>query len=67
MTPNIPDTDEKNEKCKQTIRVKVEEYMARAEKLKEFLDKQSKQPVAQGGPSKYVILACEFYLYVSNS
>jgi len=43
---------EKNEKCKQTIRLKVEEYMARAEKLKEFLDKQGKQPVAQGGPSK---------------
>lgn len=41
---------EKNEKCKQTIRQKVVEYMNRAEKLKEFLDKgQSKQPVAQGG------------------
>jgi len=44
---------EKNEKCKQTIRVKVEEYMSRAEKLKEFIDKGAKQPVANGaGPSK---------------
>lgn len=43
---------EKNEKCKQTIRQKVVEYMNRAEKLKEFLEKQ-KTPVAQtggGGP-----------------
>jgi len=40
---------EKNERAKQTIRGKVEEYMNRAEKLKEFLDKQGKQPVAQGG------------------
>jgi len=40
---------EKNEKCKQTIRAKVEEYISRAEKLKEFLDKNAKQPVASGG------------------
>lgn len=40
---------EKNDKCKQTIRQKVVEYMNRAEKLKEFLDKAStKTPVAQG-------------------
>jgi len=40
---------EKNEKCKQTIRVKVEEYIARAEKLKEFLQKApGRRPVAQG-------------------
>jgi len=39
---------EKNEKCKQTIKSKVVEYMGRAEKLKEFLDKSAKQPVAQG-------------------
>jgi len=40
---------EKNEKCKQTIRQKVVEYMNRAEKLKEFLDKGGKQPVQEGG------------------
>jgi len=43
---------EKNERAKQTIRQKVQEYIARAEKLKEFLDKNAKQPVAQGGGSK---------------
>jgi len=46
---NTMPTDEKNEKCKQTIRVKVEEYIARAEKLKEFLQKApGRRPVAQG-------------------
>lgn len=44
--------DEKNEKCKATIRSKVEEYLARAEKLKEFLEKQQKKPVAQGSGGK---------------
>lgn len=43
---------EKNERAKQTIKQKVTEYIARAEKLKEFLDKGVKQPVAQGGGSK---------------
>jgi len=42
---------ERNEKTKLTIKQKMAEYIARAEKLKEFLDK--KQPVATGGgPSK---------------
>jgi len=40
---------EKNERAKQTVRQKVQEYIARAEKLKEYLDKGAKQPVAQGG------------------
>eukprot|EP01089_Gocevia_fonbrunei_P010447 TRINITY_DN2320_c0_g1_i1.p1 TRINITY_DN2320_c0_g1~~TRINITY_DN2320_c0_g1_i1.p1 ORF type:complete len:443 (-),score=102.64 TRINITY_DN2320_c0_g1_i1:47-1213(-) len=42
---------ERNPRCKQTIRAKVLEYMQRAEKLKEFLDKNpgGKKPVAQGG------------------
>eukprot|EP01118_Nematostelium_gracile_P000330 TRINITY_DN1033_c0_g1_i1.p1 TRINITY_DN1033_c0_g1~~TRINITY_DN1033_c0_g1_i1.p1 ORF type:complete len:433 (-),score=120.43 TRINITY_DN1033_c0_g1_i1:79-1377(-) len=40
---------EKNERNKQTIRTKVQEYMSRAEKLKSFLDNNSKQPVASGG------------------
>lgn len=40
---------EKNERAKQTIRQKVQEYIARAEKLKDYLDKNAKQPVAQGG------------------
>jgi vacuolar protein-sorting-associated protein 4 len=44
---------EKNEKCKQTIRAKLAEYIARAEKLKEFVEKgASKQPVKDGGPKK---------------
>jgi vacuolar protein-sorting-associated protein 4 len=44
---------EKNEKCKATIRQKVIEYMNRAEKLKEFLDKGvSKKPVADGSGPK---------------
>eukprot|EP01087_Luapelamoeba_hula_P023005 TRINITY_DN8392_c0_g1_i1.p1 TRINITY_DN8392_c0_g1~~TRINITY_DN8392_c0_g1_i1.p1 ORF type:complete len:439 (-),score=59.82 TRINITY_DN8392_c0_g1_i1:163-1479(-) len=43
---------EKNERCKATIRVKVEEYLARAEKLKAFLAKsQGRKPIAQGGPT----------------
>jgi len=41
---------EKNEKCKQTIRQKVTEYMDRAEQLKGFLAKnQGKAPVSEGG------------------
>jgi len=41
---------EKNEKAKQTIRQKVVEYMNRAEKLKEFLDKgQKPSAVSEGG------------------
>ncbi len=45
--------DEKNEKCKATIRQKVIEYMNRAEKLKEFLDKGvSKKPVADSSGPK---------------
>lgn len=46
---------EKNEKCKQTIRAKTVEYMDRAEKLRDFLDKQSKtkkQAVASTPGSK---------------
>jgi len=44
---------EKNQKCKQTIQQKVIEYMNRAEKLKEFLEKgaNGKKPVAEGGSS----------------
>jgi hypothetical protein len=42
--------DEKNQRAKDTIRQKVQEYMNRAEKLKEFLEKGGgKQAVAQGG------------------
>jgi len=43
---------EKNAKCKATIRQKTTEYMARAEKLKQFLDSRDQQkaaPVASGG------------------
>lgn len=39
--------DEKNEKSKKTIKQKTAEYMARAEKLKQFLDKKEK-PQAEG-------------------
>lgn len=39
---------EKNERLKQSIRGKVEEYLARAEKLKEFLD-EPKAAVPAGG------------------
>jgi len=45
---------EKNEKCKQTIRAKVEEYMSRAEKLKDFLakgDKKQAVSAPSGGSS----------------
>jgi vacuolar protein-sorting-associated protein 4 len=40
---------EKNEKCKQTIRQKVVEYMDRAEQLKKFLNEKHKSPVSEGG------------------
>jgi vacuolar protein-sorting-associated protein 4 len=40
-------SDEKNEKSKKTIKQKTAEYMARAEKLKQFLDKKEK-PQAEG-------------------
>jgi hypothetical protein len=43
-----PPVDEKNEKSKKTIKAKTAEYMARAEKLKQFLDKKEK-PQAEGG------------------
>mmetsp|Transcript_3165 Transcript_3165/g.4629 ORF Transcript_3165/g.4629 Transcript_3165/m.4629 type:complete len:443 (-) Transcript_3165:81-1409(-) len=40
---------EKNERYKQTVRAKVDEYMTRAEQLKNFLDQQnSPKPVAEG-------------------
>jgi len=40
---------EKNERSKQTIRAKLEEYISRAETLKKFLvQPDKKQPVAQG-------------------
>jgi len=40
---------EKNERSKQTIRSKVVEYMQRAEKLKDYLDKtKDKKPLQQG-------------------
>jgi len=42
---------EKNEKIKQTIKSKVEEYISRAEQLKEMLDKQKKTPVPAGSHS----------------
>eukprot|EP01088_Endostelium_zonatum_P016425 TRINITY_DN4430_c0_g1_i1.p1 TRINITY_DN4430_c0_g1~~TRINITY_DN4430_c0_g1_i1.p1 ORF type:complete len:430 (-),score=122.70 TRINITY_DN4430_c0_g1_i1:41-1330(-) len=50
---------EKNPRAKQTIRIKVQEYMNRAEKLKEFLEKNphggsssgKKTPSAQGSTS----------------
>jgi hypothetical protein len=42
--------DEKSPKIQQTIRQKVQEYMNRAEKLKEFLEKGGpKQAVKDGG------------------
>lgn len=37
---------EKNERIKQTIRGKLEEYITRAEQLKDMLDKKKKTPVA---------------------
>eukprot|EP01116_Phalansterium_solitarium_P004935 TRINITY_DN16168_c0_g1_i1.p1 TRINITY_DN16168_c0_g1~~TRINITY_DN16168_c0_g1_i1.p1 ORF type:complete len:437 (+),score=126.35 TRINITY_DN16168_c0_g1_i1:116-1426(+) len=44
---------EKNEKTKQLIRQKLTDYIQRAEKLKQFLDRPAeKQPVAQGSGSK---------------
>jgi len=45
---------EKNDRNKQTIRQKAAEYIARAEKLKQFLDTNGKQPVASGGGGKKV-------------
>jgi len=42
---------EKNPKLKETIRLKTQEYMDRAEKLRTFLEKNKgnpKKPVAQG-------------------
>ena len=50
-------TGEKNEKSKQTIRGKVSEYMARAEKLKIHIDEQNaaanrKKPSAMGANGK---------------
>eukprot|EP00727_Mastigamoeba_balamuthi_P005557 m51a1_g1620 putative vacuolar protein sorting-associated protein 4b (453) ;mRNA; f:229125-230745 len=43
---------ERNDKCKQMINAKIEEYLTRAEKLKDFLSKKAKQPVKEGGGSK---------------
>lgn len=49
---------EKNERIKQTIKAKLEEYITRAEQLKEMLDKKKKTPViassngASNGKSK---------------
>lgn len=45
---------EKNEKIKESIRKKFTEYLDRAEKLKEFLNKQNKtkKAVPAGGPAK---------------
>jgi vacuolar protein-sorting-associated protein 4 len=41
--------DEKNVKMKETISSKVNQYLTRAEQLKEYLDKkQKKTPMAQG-------------------
>eukprot|EP00123_Amoebidium_parasiticum_P014523 comp22536_c0_seq1/m.34228 comp22536_c0_seq1/g.34228 ORF comp22536_c0_seq1/g.34228 comp22536_c0_seq1/m.34228 type:complete len:433 (-) comp22536_c0_seq1:127-1425(-) len=42
---------EKNQRSKESIRLKVEQYVKRAEDLKEFLDKSKggKKPVAAGG------------------
>ena len=56
--------DEKNEKLKALIRGKVEEYLDRAEKLKQHLnkpaDKPGKRAVSANGTSgkKYVALRC---------
>lgn len=36
--------DEKNERVRDTVRKKVVEYMARAEKIKEHLDKLEEKP-----------------------
>jgi hypothetical protein len=36
--------DEKNEKAKQLIRTKIEEYLARAEMLKEHIQTKEKRP-----------------------
>lgn len=45
--------DEKSPKIQATIRQKVQEYMNRAEKLKEFLEKGGpKQAVKDGGKDK---------------
>jgi len=40
---------EKNDKCKQTIKSKVVEYMQRAEKIKELLDKPQPVATSSGG------------------
>ncbi|KAI9097183.1 P-loop containing nucleoside triphosphate hydrolase protein [Phlyctochytrium arcticum] len=47
---------EKNERLKESIRKKFTEYLERAEKLKEYLQKQEKKkkPVAVGGPTNGV-------------
>ena len=40
--------DEKNERIKESIRKKITEYLERAEKLKEHLNKPKKKAVATG-------------------
>lgn len=40
-----------SEKAKDSIRAKCAQYLDRAEKLKQFLNKKSKKPVADGGGS----------------
>lgn len=42
---------EKNDRIKATIKAKLEEYITRAEQLKEMLEKKKKTPVAANGPS----------------
>ena len=42
-------SDEKNEKSKQLIRSKIDEYLGRAETLKSHLENKSKSPVGVAG------------------
>lgn len=44
---NLTDTDEKNDKLKIIIRNKIDEYLGRAEKLKEYLAK-GEEPRSRG-------------------
>lgn len=69
--PSSNTIDEKNERIRDTVRKKVIEYMARAEKIKEHLAKLEEKPKKKamaassngsgGKGSKYVFTS--FYLY----
>lgn len=50
-THQIVSDEAQSEKAKDSIRAKCAQYLDRAEKLKQFLNKKSKKPVADGGGS----------------